>query len=109
MAIIESPVSPTPFAEPTTWQPPVWMAFGACNGQTDTFFAPHAERPQARVKREARARRICQSCPVLFECRQHARSNLEYGFWGGESEDERAAAGFPVPAPVGGRSRRRIS
>jgi WhiB family redox-sensing transcriptional regulator len=46
---------------------------------------------------------------VLFECRQHARSNLEYGFWGGESEDERAAAGYPVPAPVGGRSRRRIS
>ncbi len=109
MAIIESPSSESPFVDPIEWQPPVWMAFGACRGQTDTFFAPHAERPQARVKREARARRICQSCPVLFECRQHARSNLEYGFWGGESEDERAMAGFPVPAPVGGRSRRRIS
>ncbi len=114
MAIIESPtsdgsVSEFPADGQTEWQPPVWMAFGACRGQTDTFFAPHAERPQARVKREAKARRICQSCPVLFECRQHARSNLEYGFWGGESEDERALSGCPVPAPVGGRSRRRIS
>lgn len=90
-------------------EPPTWMAFGSCRGHTELFFAPHAERPQTRVKREARARRICQSCPVLFECRSHARSNLEYGFWGGESEDERAAAGYPVPAPVGGRSRRRIS
>lgn len=114
MAITDSPTSPSsvserPVAEQVAWQPPAWMAFGACRGRTDTFFAPHAERPQARVKREARARRICQSCPVLFECRQHARSNLEYGFWGGESEDERALSGYPVPAPVGGRSRRRIS
>jgi WhiB family redox-sensing transcriptional regulator len=109
MAIIESPLSDSPVPESVPWDRPVWMAFGSCRGLTATFFAPHAERPQARVKREARARRICQSCPVLFECRQHARSNLEYGFWGGESEDERASAGFPVPAPVGGRSRRRIS
>lgn len=104
MAIIESPIS-----QAGEWVPPAWMAFGACRGQTNVFFAPHAERPQARVKREARARRICQACPVLFDCRRHARSSLEYGFWGGESEDERALAGYPVPAPVGGRSRRRIS
>ena len=28
-------------------------------------------------------------------------SNREYGFWGGESEEERAAAGFRVDMPVG--------
>src|SRR5215210_7423174 len=94
---------------PLAWRPPRWMESAECSGRTDLFFAPHAERPQARVKREAKARRVCQACPVLFECRLHARSNLEYGFWGGESEDERANAGYPVPAPVGGRSRRRIS
>lgn len=104
MALSEFPVP-----EADSWLPPTWMAFGSCRGHTELFFAPHAERPQARVKREAQARRICQTCPVLFECRRHARSNLEYGFWGGESEDERAMAGYPVPAPVGGRSRRRIS
>ncbi len=104
MALIDSPVP-----EPVEWLPPPWMAEAACSGHTELFFAPHAERPQARIKRESRARRICQTCPVLFECRRHARTNLEYGFWGGESEDERASAGYAVPAPVGGRSRRRIS
>jgi WhiB family redox-sensing transcriptional regulator len=34
-------------------------------------------------------------------CRGWARENREYGFWGGESEEERAAAGFRVEMPVG--------
>lgn len=59
------------------------------------------------MRREAAARVICQACPVLLECRNHARTNREYGFWGGESEDERAAAGYPVPAAVGSRRRTR--
>jgi WhiB family redox-sensing transcriptional regulator len=36
-----------------------------------------------------------------LECREWARENREYGFWGGESEEERAAAGFRVDMPVG--------
>jgi hypothetical protein len=31
---------------------------------------------------------------VLENCRAWARQNREYGFWGGETESERANAGF---------------
>lgn len=82
---------------------PRWLDMAICAGHTGLFFAPHAERPPARLRREAAARQVCMQCPVRLECRDHARTNLEYGFWGGESEGERAAAGFAVPAPIGGR------
>jgi WhiB family redox-sensing transcriptional regulator len=79
--------------------PLTWTADAACVGQTSLFFAPAGERPETRVLREARARAICRNCPALEPCRDWARDNREYGFWGGESEDERAAAGFrPVLA-----------
>ncbi len=51
--------------------------------------------------RESKARAICTECPVLEPCRDWAREQREYGFWGGESEEERAAAGFRVDMPVG--------
>jgi WhiB family redox-sensing transcriptional regulator len=81
--------------------PLAWTVDAACSGQTDLFFAPAGERPEARVVRERTARGICQRCPVLLECRDWARENREYGFWGGESEEERAAAGYRVDMPVG--------
>jgi WhiB family redox-sensing transcriptional regulator len=42
---------------------------------------------------------------VLEECRSFARRNREYGFWGGESEEERHAAGYRLIAPIGVRAR----
>ena len=54
-----------------------------------------------RNVREAKARAVCNTCAVLTSCRQWARENREYGFWGGESEEERAAAGYRVDMPVG--------
>jgi hypothetical protein len=42
-----------------------WMGQGACSGKTNLFFPPRAERPQARVRREAQARIVCQACPVM--------------------------------------------
>ena len=78
-----------------------WTTDAACSGQTRLFFAPAGERPEARVVREAQARSICRTCPVLLECRDWAREHREYGFWGGESEEERAAAGYRVDMPVG--------
>src|SRR5262249_28096263 len=81
--------------------PLAWTTDAACSGQTDVFFAPAGERPETRILREARARSICRGCGVLVPCRQGARDNREYGFWGGESEEERAAAGFRVDMPVG--------
>jgi WhiB family transcriptional regulator, redox-sensing transcriptional regulator len=82
-----------------------WMLAAMCRGHPELFFAPRAARPQARVRREARARRLCAMCPVAAPCREYARDNREYGFWGGESEEERHRAGFTVPSPIGVRSR----
>lgn len=82
-----------------------WMAEAACRGLTNVFFPPSAERPQARERREALARTVCAGCKVLVTCRDFARAHHEYGFWGGESEDERHAAGYRLIAPIGTRAR----
>ena len=82
-----------------------WMNTAACRGMTTLFFPPSAERPQARDRRESIARTVCFSCPIMTECRSYAREHHEYGFWGGESEDERHAAGYRLIAPIGTRAR----
>ena len=82
-----------------------WTDLAACKGRTPLFFPPKAERPQARLRRETKARRICEECGALVECRQFAREHHEYGFWAGESEEDRHLAGFTVSAPIGVRSR----
>ena len=81
--------------------PLTWTGTAACRGQNDLFFAPAGERPETRNVREAKARAVCNTCVVMQPCRQWARENREYGFWGGESEEERAAAGYRVDMPVG--------
>ena len=91
--------------DPSPPEPREWISQGICSGLSHLFFPPHAERPQARARREEAARAVCLRCPVIIECRRYARLNREYGFWGGESEEERAAAGYPVPLPIGGRAR----
>jgi WhiB family redox-sensing transcriptional regulator len=82
-----------------------WMAKAACKGMTHLFFPPPAERPQARDRREAQARQVCGDCIVQSTCREFARTQHEYGLWGGESEDERHDAGFRLIAPIGVRAR----
>src|SRR3954464_11708868 len=78
-----------------------WTTESACSGRTKLFFAPPGERPGAGAVREPQARAVCRNCRVMGECREWARQNREYGFWGGESEEERAAAGYRVDMPVG--------
>lgn len=82
-----------------------WRELAACKGQTKLFFGKKAERPQARERREAQARKLCQMCVVQKPCRQFARTNREYGFWGGENEEDRYVAGYPVTAAIGVRTR----
>ena len=82
-----------------------WMRDGACKGLTHLFFPSAAERPQARERRETAAKDVCASCKVRADCMAFAREQHEYGFWGGESEDERHAAGFRLIAPIGVRAR----
>jgi WhiB family redox-sensing transcriptional regulator len=86
-----------------------WIDHALCKGRTTLFFPPRAERPQARVRREAQARMLCTVCPVQVSCREFARENHEYGFWGGESEEDRHLAGFTVAAPIGVRARANAS
>jgi WhiB family redox-sensing transcriptional regulator len=54
------------------------------------FFHPERERGNVRAGREARAKAICQDCPVLAQCRAHALTVREpYGIWGAMTERER--------------------
>ena len=68
-----------------------WQMRGACRGMDSAlFFHPEGERGSARSGREAQAKQICASCPVLEQCRAHALAVHEpYGVWGGLSEAER--------------------
>ena len=75
--------------------PLTWTGEASCAGQTELFFAPAGERPETRLLREARARAICMGCEVVDPCRRWAREHREYGFWGGESEEDRAGRRLP--------------
>ena len=86
---------------PATFASLPWSGGAACRGRCSLFFGTAGERPGARDEREAQARLVCSLCPVLQPCRRWAREQREYGFWGGESEEERVAAGYPVAMPIG--------
>lgn len=82
-----------------------WMAQAVCAGLTHDFFPPHGEQADARAIREARAAEICGACPVILECRDHARLHREQGFWGGENDEQRIehrrrANGGRLPVPA---------
>jgi len=102
LTVVAAPFEPTPH-HPLTFERPAWMAASACSGRTSLFFGLAGERPERRIRREARARKVCATCPVLTECRAMARRNGENGFWGGESEEDRALAGYP-PISISRRS-----
>lgn len=81
-----------------------WMNDAACRGLTHLFFPLPAERPQARASRSRRSRRVRQlpgerHLPSLRPHQPRVR------LLGGESEDERHAAGFRLIAPIGVRAR----
>ncbi len=59
----------------------------------------HSRAPEKMAADKVR----CEACPVLVPCREMARRNGENGFWGGESEEERAAAGY-APVSISRRS-----
>ena len=82
-----------------------WREQSNCKGKRRLFFAPNSERPQARMRREAKASTLCDCCTVKSQCRSFARVNHEYGFWGGENEEQRHLAGFKVIAPIGIRAK----
>ena len=80
-----------------------WTAFASCRQMGQLFFEPFGERPGARSRREEKARAVCHACPVQQVCRDTGRRNHESGIWGGETEEERALAGF-APKSISRRS-----
>lgn len=82
-----------------------WRDQANCKGHLELFFAKKAERPEARARREAKAKRLCDACDVFDPCRAWARKNREYGYWAGENEEDRHLMGFRVSAPIGVRVR----
>lgn len=67
-----------------------WRDDGACLGHDDLFYSAEDEPKGERRRKEARAKTICETCPVLKTCRQFAMESKElYGVWGGLTETER--------------------
>lgn len=69
-----------------------WHLRASCRGPlAELFFPPSApERREQRAEREARAKRVCASCPVQSDCRDLAlRLREPHGIWGGLTEAER--------------------
>jgi WhiB family redox-sensing transcriptional regulator len=83
-------ISRLPGPQSDLWE---WQLHGACRGKdTELFFHPEGERGPRRSNREASAKAVCATCPVLLQCRAHALAAREpYGVWGGLSEHEREA------------------
>lgn len=64
-----------------------WKARAACAGYANTYFFPTTETSPDIV---ARARAICDTCPVQAECLEYAfETNQISGIWGGTTEEER--------------------
>lgn len=68
-----------------------WQLKGACRqANPELFFHPEGERGLNRRSRLSQAIAVCESCPVLQCCRDHALQTREpYGVWGGMTEDQR--------------------
>ncbi len=70
---------------------PEWQARAACRDPYTArlFFPVSGEVRADRESREARAKAICRSCPVIAQCLQQALANKEdYGIWAGLNEEE---------------------
>lgn len=70
-----------------------WQLQAACRHSTKSlFFHAEGERGPSRRARDAAAKAVCERCPSIAACREHALTVREpYGVWGGLSEDERMA------------------
>ncbi|AII08554.1 transcription factor WhiB [Rhodococcus wratislaviensis] len=88
MLLAETSRTPAPVAAPDAED---WRELASCRGvASSVFFSPDGERGHARARREANAQQICQDCPVLAQCRDHALTEDEpYGIWGGMTEADR--------------------
>jgi len=74
---------------PTTWNTEEWRELGSCRTLDTNVFFPIGQTGEAELA-IARAKEVCETCPVSQECLEFAiTTNQEYGVWGGHSEEER--------------------
>jgi WhiB family transcriptional regulator, redox-sensing transcriptional regulator len=79
-----------------------WAERSACRTVEPELFFPVSAKGRSQVD-AARARMVCQSCPVCAACLDFALvTHQSDGIWGGLTEDERRR--LPRPATQG-RSR----
>ena len=86
--------------------PHAWKDRAACKGRTDLFFLNRGD-----TSRMKRAKAICDSCPVINDCREYVIYNPErYGIWAGMTEKDRRAyrleQGIKLPNAPHGTPRR---
>lgn len=69
----------------------LWQEQGNCVGMdVEIFFLPTGARDSDKIERESKAKAICEGCPVINECLDHALTVPEnYGVWGGTTPEER--------------------
>ena len=69
-----------------------WQDRAACRGMdAPLFFGPDNEPRPEREIREAKAKAVCQLCPVRVQCLDYAlRNSIRHGIWGGLDGEERA-------------------
>lgn len=80
--------------KPHTRVDTTWQDRAACTSQLvdrELFFHRDREDSFRTMARDAEAKQICASCPVIAQCLHHALTYPETaGVWGGMSETERA-------------------
>lgn len=61
-----------------------------CRGMGHLFFGDEGKREPGRHERVAKARELCNACPVIDQCRDYAiRNRIPFGIWAGMSERQR--------------------
>lgn len=66
-----------------------WWQHAACRSAEADLFFPISAKGQSQVD-AARAKAVCERCPVCSECLDYALSTRQsHGIWGGMTEDER--------------------
>ena len=88
-----APAKPDPRLGRTTFTRPDWrwQDNANCRGEDlNLFFGPDGERAAEREIREAKAKEVCEGCPVVAECLEEAiREPRQEGIWAGMDPDER--------------------
>ncbi|MFZ9715877.1 MAG: WhiB family transcriptional regulator [Ilumatobacteraceae bacterium] len=63
----------------------------ACHGVPSEWFFPKSVMEDEDKTNTARAREICNSCPIIKECYEHSIRHEEFGFWAALSPRQRRA------------------